>query len=626
MAVNYEKLSEEQEKRILGYVTPFITMNPGLNDHRARLESIDRLIERSYDTLKKKGCKECKKEEPENENVTVPVIGPQLETITAQLAKIFLRTDPPVQMFASPSGSPIANQYNVLYGKYSRKFQWRRNLLLLLQDAVHYNFCAAEVSWKSRAVRELKAETSLTTGSMKSASAFEEGEAIKYLHSYNVIWDGSVPVNEVPHRGAYVGYIQQFTKIALYQFLKDEGIELTAEEKKNLKPTQSSGIAGYYKPEINEVTSNDSAPVSYDKMWEGKKNDKATFTSTELFNLYTLYIRIIPADFGIMSENATEINIMRLYLIGDSFIAGAKLLDNAHNLFPIIFGQIAESTLGLNSFTVAEELEPIQNTATKLYQTEIASARRMIADRAIYDPNLISEKDVNSPSPTAKIRLRQSLSQSVTIQSAYYPIPYEDRAMGARIGQANQLLSFASPIAGTNPAMEGQFIKGNKTAGEFNTIMASAGDRVLTSAIFFDDQFFGPLRTILLADTLQYQSNISVYSKDQGDFIDVDMAQLREQPIDFEIAAGLIPADEMASLDFFQVIMQTLMSRPDLNMEFKSIEALCYLAETKGVKYLTRFMRSAEEKQQMMQQQMAMVQAQAQAENAGQSDGQEGEQ
>lgn len=627
MANQPEKLSDKQREKILAYVQPFITMNPGLGDHRSRLEHIDRLVERSYDTLAKKGCKDCNdRKEPDEENVTVPVVGPQIETITAQLAKIFLRTDPPVQMFASPSGSEIATQYNILYGQYSRKFQWRRNFLLCLHDAVKYNFCAAEVAWKSRAVRELKNQVSFSSGAMKSASAFEEGENIRYLHSYNIIWDGSVPVNEVSARGAYAGYIQKFTKIALYQFLRDEGIELTADEKKNLTTNIPADIAGYYTPEINSVPSNQKAPVSYDSLWEGRET-KTSFTSTELYNVYTLYIRLIPADFDIMSEDGAEVNILKLVLIGDSFIASAKLLDNAHNLFPIIFGQTSETTLGLNSFTVAEELEPIQNTATKLYRTEIASARRMIADRAIYDPNLISEKDVNNASPTAKMKLRQSLSQSVPIQAAYYAIPYEDRAMGVRISQANQLLSFASPIAGTNPAMEGQFIKGNKTAGEFNTIMASAGDRVLMAAIFFDDQFLGPLRTILLADTLQYQNNIRVYNRDAGDFVDIDMAQLRDQPIDFEIAAGLIPADQMASLDFLQVIMQTLMSRPDLNMEFKSIEALCYLAETKGVKYLTRFLRSQEEKQQMQQQQMAQMaqqmQMQEQIKNQGNQDSQQ---
>lgn len=616
MPVQFEKLSEAQKGKLKTYIEPFITANAGLSDHRARLEMIDRLIERSYSPNKKEACRDNPSipEPPEEENITVPVVGPQIKTISAQLVKIFLRTDPPLQMFGAPAGSPIANQYNIIYGKYSRAFQWRRNLIKAIQDATKYNFCAAEISWAERAVKSVQAGVNLNTGGMRTAAAFESGEAIRHLDPYNVIWDGSVPLNEVAQRGAYAGYIQRFTKIALYQYCRDAGIELTSDLKEEITKVSPNSYAGFFKPEINAVPSNDKAPATYDSIWDGDKKKKDTFTSTDQFDLHTLYLRIIPADFDILNESGADINILKLHVLNGQVILAAQILDNAHNLIPIVFGQTEDTSLGLNSFTIAEELDPIQNTATKLYRAEIASTRRMIADRAIYDSNLINEKDVNNPSPTAKIRLRRSLSQGVPIQSAYYPIPYEDRAMGVRLAQANQLLSLSSPIAGTNPAMEGQFIKGNKTAGEFNTIMASAGDRILLSAIFMDDQFFSPLRTILLSDTLQYQGSVRVFDKTAGDFIEIDMTQLREQPLDFEIAAGLIPAEDMASSEFLQVLIQTFMARPDLNMEFKPVDALCYLAEMKGVKYLSRFIRSDAEKQQMLQQQMAMMQMQ-QAQN-----------
>ena len=202
------------------------------------------------------------------------------------------------------------------------------------------------------------------------------------------------------------------------------------------------------------------------------------------------------------------------------------------------------------------------------------------------------------------------------LNNAYFPIPYEDRALGVRLQFANSLLGFASQITSANQTMQGQFVKGNKTAGEFNTTMAMAGDRLTQSAIFLDDQLFAPLRTILLSDTLQYQTNVRVFDKETGQFIDVDMTTLRDTPLDFDIAAGLIPAEEMASTEFFQVLLQTIMSVPDLNTEFKVTDAICYLAEMRGVKYLRRFQRSQQEMQQMAQEQMqqalAMEQGKAQ--------------
>lgn len=618
------------EDKLLQYISPFITANSGLSDHRARLEKIDRLIQRSYKGENKYSCghsvdshcscKDKKTLPPEEDNVTIPVVGPQLSTLSAQLSKVFLRTDPPLRMFSAPAASEIAIKYNILYGQYSRKFQWRRNLLLCVRDAVSYNFCAAEVRWKARAVKTVTNEIDTLTGSTKTAKAFETGESIKHIHPYNVIWDGSVPLNEVVSRGAYAGYVESYTKIALAQFCMDEGIDVSFDlwEKISAAQNSNAGLA-YYVPKINAVESNDSVELTHDEIFDGKSTHKNTRTSTAEFNVTTLYIRAIPFDFGITEPNSTDISIIKLIIVGKNILLDYKILDNAHNLFPIIFGQTDESALELNSFTQAEELAPIQNTATKLYNTELASSRRLIADRALYDSNLITKDAVNNPSPTAKIAVKRSMHGSFRLSDAYFPIPYEDRALGVRLNFANSLLGFASQITSANQTMQGQFVKGNKTASEFGTTMAMAGDRLVQSAIFLDDQFFAPLRTILMSDTLQYQNNIQVFNKESGDFIDVDMSELRNAPLDFEIAAGLVPAEEIESLDALQVLIQTIMSREDLSQEFKTVDAICYIADLMGVKYLKRFQKSSEQMQAEMQarvqQQLQMLQAQKQIES-----------
>lgn len=621
--VDTSTYTKAQKDRVLSYITPFVTTNSGLSSHRSRLEKIDRLIERSYDSLPSKdNCRDKKIPMPaEEENITLPVVGPQLSTLAAQLTKIFLRTDPPVQMFAAPNASEIANQYNILYSRYSRKFQWRRNLLRCIRDAVNYNFCAAEVRWAARAVKTITSEVSTQTGQNKVTTSEEEGEQIKHINAYNVIWDGSVPLNEVSSRGAYAGYIEQHTRISLAQHFTDEGIKLSqADWKEITKYSETNTAFSYFLPKINEVEANESVEPSFDSIFDSKSSEVLR-TATDKYNLITLYLRVIPMDFDIISEYGADVSILKVKLVGDNFIVKMEILDNQHNLIPIIFGQMDETSIGLNSFTTAEELAPIQNTATKLYNAEIASTRRLISDRALYDPHLISSSDVNNPSPTAKIPVKSSMHGSFALTQAYYPIPYEDRAMGVRINFANTLLGFSSQITSANQTMQGQFVKGNKSAGEFNTTMQMAGDRLIQSAIFLDDQFFGPLRTILLRDTLQYQSNIRVYDKEAAQFIDVDMATLRSNELDFDVAAGLLPANEMASLEFFQVLVQSIMARPDLSSDFKMMEAICYVAEMNGVKYLRRFLKSAEQKQQeqqaMMQQQLQMLQAKTQIESQG---------
>lgn len=618
------KYTEKQRELVMAYISPFLLSNSGLGSHRARLEKMDRLIERSFDGTDKKNCRDEKgKPTPEDENVTIPVVGPQLSTLSAQLTKIFLRTDPPIQMFSAPQASEIANQYNILYSKYSRKGQWRRNLLRCIRDAVNYNFCAAEVRWTAKAVKSRSIAVDTTTGMNKTTIANEEGETITHLNGYNVIWDGSVPLNEVTSRGAYAGYVKLHTRISLAQQFSDEGIELSQEQWKKIKAgAESARGFAYFLPKINNVEANDDVERTHDHIFDDKAPLKRT--STESYNLVTLYLRVIPMDFDMISEYAADVSILKVQIVNSEEIVSMEILDNHHNLFPIIFGQMDETSLGLNSFTTAEELAPIQNTATKLYNAEIASTRRMISDRAIYDPELISKDDVNSSSPTAKIPIRKSMHGSFPLSQAYHAIPYEDRALGVRLQYANNLLGFSSQITSANQTMQGQHVKGNKTADEFNTTMAAAGDRLIQSAIFFDDQFFGPLRTILLRDTLQYQNNIRLYDKNSGQFIDIDMTTLRDNELDFDIAAGLLPADEMASLSFMQTLIQTIMTQPELTQEFKSMDAICYLAEMNGVKYLRRFLKTEEEKMQAMQQQLAQMQAMQQVQNPEQGQAPQG--
>ena len=78
--------------------------------------------------------------------VVVPIVGPALDTQTAYLASIFLSTPEIFPMSAAPEYMETAEKYNILLVKYASEFQWRRNLLLTIQDGVRHNICAAEAT------------------------------------------------------------------------------------------------------------------------------------------------------------------------------------------------------------------------------------------------------------------------------------------------------------------------------------------------------------------------------------------------------------------------------------------------------------------------------------------------
>lgn len=604
-------LSPEQKKKILDYIEPFIRVTPSLSDHRARCEKIDKLIEHSVNSNSQDDCKDEEKI-PEEENITVPIIGPQLSTLSAELVKLFLSEDPPLQMVSAPKSEIISNQYNLLFSKYSRQFQWRRNLMLCIRDVVNYNICAAEVYWKRRLGKSFTQGLN-NAGQKATTEAFEFGEAIEHLNIYNVSWDASVPANMVPYEAAYAGYFKKFTRVALVQYLRNMGIDVSKALFDEIKKGEGEALSDYYIPKINPVSTPDTVPANDpDSMFDNSSKEKAPLTSTVEHVCKIFYFRIIPADFGLVStaDDVTEVAIYRVIIVNKGTLVDFRRMSFQHNMIPMTFGQIDETAIGLNTLTIAEELSPLQNTAEKLYKGDIASIRRMVADRGIYDPKYVEEDHINSPSPTAKIPIKKTYSGSIKLSDVYFPIPYEDRSIGSRIQIANGLMGFAAEITSANQIMRGGFVKGNKTAQEFQATMQSAGNRILAFAIFFDDQFLGPVRTIARSDLLQNQSNISIYDKATGEFVPIDVSQLQESQVDFDIAAGLLPAEALNSVDFLQTIFQVVMSNPQFNMEYDVMSMLSYIASIKGLRYLNRFARTEEEKKKIQDMQLQQLAAQ----------------
>ena len=81
----------------------------------------------------------------------------------------------------------------------------------------------------------------------------------------------------------------------------------------------------------------------------------------------------------------------------------AERQTNIHNFLPIIFGQPLEDGLGYQTKSFAQNLQSVQDMTSALWNGKIASARRALADRVLYDPSKIKPEDINSDNPAAKI-------------------------------------------------------------------------------------------------------------------------------------------------------------------------------------------------------------------------------
>jgi hypothetical protein len=274
-------------------------------------------------------------------------------------------------------------------------------------------------------------------------------------------------------------------------------------------------------------------------------------------------------------------------------IVYAERQTNAHNLIPILFSQPLADGLGHQTKSLAENVTPFQSIASAMWNSVIAARRRAISDRGLYDPSKVDAKHINSEVPNAKIPVRPS-AYGKPVSDAYYPIPFRDDQSGILMQESQSVIGMANQVSGQNQVRQGQFVKGNKTQSEFDTVMGNANGRDQTTSLLYESQLFTPLKEIIKLNILQYQGGTSIYNRDAGRVVEVDPIKLRKSILAFKMSDGLLPTDKLINADTFRQAMQVMGTSPQLGAAYNLGPAFSYMMKTQGVD-LKVFEKSAEQ-------------------------------
>ena len=154
--------------------------------------------------------------------------------------------------------------------------------------------------------------------------------------------------------------------------------------------------------------------------------------------------------------------IFKLIIINHQHLIYVERQTNAHNRLPMLFGSPLEDGLSYQTKSSAQNVTPIQDVASAMMNSVIHARRRAISDRGLYDPSRVSENNINSDNPSAKIPVRPA-AYGKPLSEAYYPIPFRDDQSGTLLQEMGTVIKLSDVILGQNPARQGQFVKGNKT-------------------------------------------------------------------------------------------------------------------------------------------------------------------
>lgn len=580
--------------------------NTVIGERRSRFQEIDRNYQRELDrtqeNLRAKSAN-SNGDVTRYQNMTVPVVMPQVEAAVVHQTSVFLTGTPIFGVVAGPSFIDEALQMETILESNSIRGGWARQLMLSFRDGAKYNFMPVEASWGREVTWgvETNLDKSLTEGVPKEV--IWQGNKLTRLDPYNVFYDTKVAAADLYRYGEYAGYTEFFSRIRLKQYIAELPDKIIA----NIKPAFESGLGSagpsrtaeslaFFIPDVNPaITADDFALGDTDWLaWAGIATDKPQkIDYKNAYEVTTLYCKILPSEFGMMVPNSNTPQIYKLVIVNHEHIIYAELQTNAHNWLPILIGAPQEDGLGVQTKSLAENGIPFQQLATSYMTSIVESRRRAINDRVLYDPSRITSAHINSPNASAKIPVRPA-AYGKNIADAVYQFPYRDDQTSGAMQQVQTILGLANSTNGQNQAQQGQFVKGNRTLQEFDSVMQNANGRDQLSSILIEHQMFMPVKQILKLNILQFQGGTTVYNRDKDLAVEIDPIKLRKAVMDFRVSDGLTPASKLLNSEMFSVALQVLGSSPEIASGYNVSPLFSYFMKTQGAK-ITEFEKSSEQ-------------------------------
>lgn len=571
---------------------------------RSRLRELDLAYLREQDTSKetlaaKRAIRYGKVDE--FQNVAVPIVMPQVESAVTYQASVFLQGTPLIGVTSSAKYIKEARKLEALIDSQSQRGSWIREITLAFRNGFKYNFGPVEVSWENKVFP--KYETDLGNSLTEAKISYDDwaGNVVRSWNPYNTFWDSRVTASRVCTDGDFIGHVTRRSVVWLKNYIAQLPNHIIG----NVVRAFESGAVGdgasysepYYEPALysdrtKELNQAGRGWASYFEKYS-VPDSKIKYKSD--YDVSTFYARIIPSSHGIDVPAKNTPQIWKFIIVNHEVILCAEHLVNAHNMIPVLVVQPTEDGLGTESKPFAASVKPIQEISQALWASIIATQRRMISDRGIFDPSRISEAHINNPNPSAKIPVRPS-AYGKNLAEAYFPIPFRGESIGTMMQEAAQLNVMADKITGQNPARQGQFVKGNKTLHEYESVMANASGRDQLTAILIETQFFTPLKDIIRSNILQFQGTAVVIAKDKNSYteVEIDPAELRKAILEFKMTDGLIPSDRVLSTEAFQAALQLFLGAPQIGSNYDISGMVSYLFETQGAN-IAEFAKSKEQ-------------------------------
>lgn len=609
--------NKDTAEKLAGYVKDLAANNHLSQELRNRFERIDRAIQREADRTQRKlesVAAMNRGDMSKIPDIELPLAFIQFDSALAWLSSIFATGIPMFRSVSNPQLEKVSSMMNGLIGKDQSRFGWTSEVCKTLGAALRYNLCAMEVSWTAKYGTVVGTNT--TDGSATTSStqqAIYSGNKFRHVNIYNTFYDPSCLPSELHEFGAFAGYIERYSYIRTKMFVKSLSDAFLV--KHNLSKVYKSDCSSssYYIPKVrlsdNSPNTLTGQQINWTQFFGLDSHNK--HEGGGQFEVKTAYCRIIPAEFNMNVPSRGKPQVWKLITINDLLIYAEPIVAG-HGYLPIIFAQPYDQEMGMQNKSFAENVIPLQHLGTSIIKGTIGAMRRNVADRMLYNPALVRPDDINSTAPDAKIPVKlnkyvQNFSQVVQ------PLDFRDSVTPQFTSNLGLVFELTNQVNGVNQAQQGNFVKGNKTLFEFDTVMNKADSRLQLMALNLENALFFPAKQIVKINYLLNATQELLYDPVTNTEIDIDPVELRRQSPDLRMADGLIPATKLGNTEVLMAAFSLMGQISDLQIEYKVGDMVISALRHQGFDNIDNYKRTPQEQQQYIQQQVAMQQGVQQA-------------
>lgn len=593
-------LTKEARLSLTQYVLQLLDTHRMRSDLFTKMEAIDQAYARYKAGDEEAGNEGCG-DIFSSDEVTPPIVVSQVDSMVAYLAEVYLSGSPMFPVVSTPTNRKYAEQLETLLDDHALLGGYPRQLLLTLRNAVKYNVGPMECDWAPINQFSVEGDFTNTDTGRKVAAQRKYFNKLKALDPYNTIFDPEVLPGDVAEEGDYAGYIEMYSYVRLKRLVARYAKQSKVYDvgRAILTGRQSPATVTQYfrqKPDISRLIHayRTGGNVNWEA-WASGGNKRSLYNNLMGYEVATMYLRILPSDFTITAPQANTAQIWKVILVNGQLLVAERVI-SAYDYLPILIAQPIEDGFGIQTQGVAEGEIEFQEAAGKLFNIRFSAARRAVSDRAIYLPDAINPRDVNSKAAAPKIPVKLSSLANQTLDSVYKQIPFDMRGLETTLGDAQTIVQFSKELHGQNSPRQGQFQKGNKSVREWTDTMSGSEERLRLPALVLEYQFFSPLKSMMTLNIFQFSDDVQIVSQKTGQTLKINIAELRSQVLSFKIADGYSPKSKIASTDVLTQGLQLILGSEILQQSFgKQLPAMfAHMMSLGGVKGIDEYAIAAE--------------------------------